>query len=301
MFGNSRVRITSTAVTAKLIGHLLCQIGRTANIRFLGGRALFLIHSALNIQRTKLMKKAQPRPERPASGENEIAQLKKDVAALRREMNALRRFITVEFDEETDEPTNINIRCCSILFAHPEQRNRMQMIMCAGTNGPAIGMWDSNQRARIHLSVEADTPSVALRNGEHKDCVLIHADAADGRGLVSVLDNGKPRALIKAAPDNSGVLCGVHDDGHSRIFLHSTQGCGTLIAASPDMTTAVKIVSDSPNGGGGTLTIHGSVGQPTVILSNTKLGGAVVVNDRKGKPNASLPRVNFNDLEEDED
>ena len=247
------------------------------------------------------MKKAQSRPDRPASTEADIVQLKKEVASLRREMTALRRFITIEFDETTDEPTNINIRCCCITFAHPEQRDRMQMILCAGTNGPAVGIWDSKQRARILLSVEDDTPSVTLRNGEGRDCVLLRADAADGRGLLAALDNGNPRALMKAGPDNAGVICAVHDDGLSRIFLHSTHDCGTLMAASPDMKTAVKIVSDSPNGGGGAITVHGPAGQPTVILSNTRLGGAVIVNDPKGKPNASLPPVNFQKSEDEEE
>lgn len=221
-----------------------------------------------------------------------LDELSKETAALRKEMNAVRRFITIEFDEDTGEPFNINIRCACILFSHPEVPGRSQMFIGAGPEGPAIGLWDSKEKGRISIGVENDTPRIALTTAELKDVVLLHANPEDGRGLVAVLDNGNPRALMKAATDNAGVVSVVHDDGHTRVCIRSTEDSGTFLAANPDMQTTVKITTET-SFGGGLITVNAPNGKPGVILSTNRLGGVVLINGPDGKPMASLPEAGF--------
>ena len=229
----------------------------------------------------------------------ELAELRKETTALRREMNALRRFITIEFDEDTGEPFNINIRCACILFAHPAVPGRSQMFIGAGPQGPGIGLWDSTEKCRVFLGVENDDPLISLYTAERKDAVLLRADPADGRGIVAVLDNGNPRALMKAGTDNAGVVSVVHDDGMTRVTMHGTEDVGSLMVASLDMQAAVKLTSQSLHGGG-TLTVNGPNGKPSVILGyNGCLGGAVLVNDPDGKIIASLPGAGFGKKDDD--
>ena len=231
---------------------------------------------------------------------DEIAALRTELAELRKEMNALRRFITIEFDEGTGEPTNINIHCAHMIFSHPAVPGRSQMFIGAGPEGPCVSLWDSRQRSRVLLSVENDVPLITLRTPELKDVVLLRADPADGRGLVAVLDNGNPRALMKAGTDNAGVVSVVHDDGMTRVTMHGTEDVGSLMVASLDMQAAVKLTSQSLHGGG-TLTVNGPNGRPSVILShNGPLGGAVLINDPEGKIIASLPDAGFGKKDEDE-
>ena len=64
------------------------------------------------------------------------------------------------------------------------------------------------------------------------------------------------------------------------------------------MKITVRIVSDSP--GGGILTVNAANGRPGVILGTTDHGGAVLVNDPKGKPAASLPDAGFGKKREEE-
>jgi hypothetical protein len=222
---------------------------------------------------------------------DEFAKLQKEVERLRKEMNALRRFITIEFDEITEEPVNINIRCCALAFSHPDSPSRTQGFICAGTDGPFFTLYDSNEKVRICLGVDKDAPAFALRTAELKDTVLLTADPTAGLGMVAVFDNGRPRALLKAAPDNAGVVSVVHDDGHSRAILHGSESCGEILAVNPDMKVTVKISSETPHGG--MIAVNNAKGRAGVILSNTDHGGAVIVNDRKGNPVASLPHADF--------
>ena len=229
----------------------------------------------------------------------ELAELRKETAALRREMNALRRFITIEFDRDTGEPFNINIRCACIMFAHPAVPGRSQMFIGAGPEGPGIGLWDSSEKCRVFLGVENDVPLISLYTAERKDAVLLRADPADGRGLVAVLDNGNPRALMKAGTDNAGVVSVVHDDGHTRVTMHGSEDVGSLMVSTLDMQVAVKLTSQSLHGGG-TLTVNGPNGKPSVILGyNGPLGGAVLINGPDGNLIASLPDVGFGKKDDD--
>ena len=225
--------------------------------------------------------------------ESELTALRKEIAELRKEVKDLRRFITIQHDENTGEPCSISIRCCVLSFVHPDAPGRIQMLFTTHPDGPGIGIWDSHEKCRIFLGVENDDPQITLRTAEGKDAVLLRADPEDGRGLVAVLDNGNPRALMKAGPDNAGVVSVVHDDGMTRVCLRSTENDGTFMVASLDMQAAVKITSESFDGGG-TLTVNGFNGKPAVILGSTeRIGGTVIVNGPDGKPAASLPDAGF--------
>jgi len=226
--------------------------------------------------------------EEIASLRAELAQIRKETDLLKRDMRALTRFITIEYDDD-QQPTNINLRCCVLSFAHPEVPGRMQMFMGATSEGPFISLWDSKEKGRVFLSVEKDDPRITLHTAELKDAVVLRADPADGRGLIAALDNGQPRALIKAAPDGAGVVACVHDDGNSRVFLRGSEDEGSLHVVSMDMKSVIKLTSTS-RAGGGTLTLNTPAGNPAVILGyEPKFGGCVIVNNAEGKIAASLP------------
>ena len=224
---------------------------------------------------------------------NELSLLRKETAALRKEMNTLHRYIHVQLDEDTDEVTGITISCLAVSFIHPAVPGRMQMLFMATTDGPSVGLWDSREKCRIFLGVEGDQPLITIRTAELKDAVLLRTDPAGRLGLIAVLDNGNPRALMKAGTDNAGVVSVVHDDGQTRVTMHGSEDVGSLIVCTLDMQAAVKLTSQSLHGGG-TLTVNGPNGQASVILShNGPLGGAVLVNGPDGTPIASLPDAGF--------
>ncbi len=236
-----------------------------------------------------LAKPARSRYPPAMNPDPELASLRQEVAALRQEINALRRFITIETDEDTGEPRNMNLRCGAILFQQPEAPHKSQMLIAASEAGPVISLWDSQEKGRLILSVERDDPQVILHTAEGKEAVLLRADPADGRGYVAVLDNGLPRAVMKAAPDNAGVVSVVHDDGHARVLLHGTEDTGTFMTTNPDLKTTVKISSETALGGG-LIVVNGPNGKPSVILSHHhRSGGLILTNGADGQPTASVP------------
>ena len=223
----------------------------------------------------------------------ELASLRQEVPKLRQEMNALRRFITIETHPDTGEPRNMNLRCTVLAFEQPEVANGIQMLLSANEAGPVIALWDRQQKSRVVLSVEGDDPQVTLHTAEGKDAILLRADPADGRGLIAVFDNGNPRAIMKAAPDNAGVVSVLHGDGHARVILHATEGTGTLMTTNPDMKTTVKISSETAMGGG-MIVVNDPNGKASVLLSHHHgLGGAVLTNGVDGQPSGSLPTAGF--------
>ena len=227
-------------------------------------------------------------PDDIASLRAELAQLRTETDRLKRDVSALTQFITIERDDD-GKPTNINLRCATILCAHPEHPGRMQILMSATVDGPFLSFYGSNEKGRLILSAEKDAPVIKLLNADLKETVLINADPEHGRGLVAVLENGNPRALMKAAPDAAGVVSCVHDDGQSRVVMRSTEEVGEVMVASMDMQTVIKLTSKSLDGGG-TLTVNSPTGKPAVILSYLPgVGGCVLVNDAQGKIAASIP------------
>ena len=220
---------------------------------------------------------------------NELSLLRKETAALRKEMNTLHRYIHVQLDEDTDEVTGITISCLAVSFIHPTAPARMQMLFMATTDGPSVGLWDSSEKCRIFLGVEGDQPLITIRTAELKDAVLLRTDPAGGRGLVAVLDNGKPRALIRATDDDAGVISAVHDDGKPRVCIRSTGEHGEIFVTTHDSETAIKLTTNSL-GGGGTLTVHGHGAKPAVILGTIAgYGGCIILNDPEGIPYITLP------------
>src|SRR3954471_20187329 len=94
--------------------------------------------------------------------ETELAHLRQEVATLRRQLTDLLRFITIERDEETKEPFNMNLRCGVVMFQNPHEPQQSQMLMGGSAEGPFISLWDSKEKARVVLSVEKDVPTVTL-------------------------------------------------------------------------------------------------------------------------------------------
>jgi len=221
----------------------------------------------------------------------ELAQLRKDTDRLRKEVTELRQFINVEHDEDTGQPTNICIsRCALIGFSRPDAPRGMQMLICAGPgdSGPCVSLYGSDEKGRIILSVEKDVPQIVINTPEHQNTVLLTADA-EGRGLLAALDNGKPRALLKAGPDGAGVAAVVHDNGQARVCLRATEKDGELFVVNGELKTAIKLSSISQHGGG-TLVLHGHGPKPAVILSTVQgLGGCIILNDPEGIPFVTLP------------
>ncbi len=229
----------------------------------------------------------------------EIANLRQEVAKLRQQMDALLHFITIEMEGKTRQPRSMLLRCSVITMEKAEAPHDAQMHISASENGPAIGLWDSRQKGRLILSVEKDEPRLTLHTAELKDAVLLHADQAEGRGLVAVLDNGNPRALMKAGPDNSGAISVVHDDGQSRVTLYGTEDSGTVLLANPDMKATVKISAETELGGG-QIVVNGPNGKPAVIVCHHHgIGGVVLTNGTDGQPAASLPDAGYGNQDDE--
>ncbi len=218
----------------------------------------------------------------------ELAELRKQTDRLREEMDGLTRFIHVQRNKE-GKPY-MSITCWLMEFVHPEDPNRTQMFLSAGKgdDGPYISLWGKDSKARMILKLEDDEPKIQVLAPGLKHSVLITAPK-DGRGIVGVFDNGNPRAVMKAGPDNAGVVSVVHDDGHSRATLHGSEEEGAVMVATMDMKTAVKLSSKSLHGGG-TLTVNGMNGKPAVILSSLDpFGGCIILKDAEGNTFATLP------------
>jgi hypothetical protein len=64
---------------------------------------------------------------------------------------------------------------------------------------------------------------------------------------------------------------------------------GHLMAVTPDMQVGVKILANGMDGG--LITVNRANGKAGVILSNTPVGGTVVVQDKLGTITGHLPMV----------
>jgi len=221
--------------------------------------------------------------------QEELAALRKDVAVVRKEQRDLHRFVTIEHDEESGEPTNLNLRCCILTLAHPDAPNRTQCFFMAGPEGPYLTFLDSHEKARLTLSLEKDAPEIRLMRADGKDAVVLSVDEKNGSGCVGVLEAGKPRAIMRTGNNESGVVSVCHDDGQPRMILRSEALMGEILGVSPDMKVTVRIQSGAP--AGGLLALHGVNGKASVIVSSTQLCGAVIVNDPQGNRICSLPPV----------
>ncbi|HEV7403813.1 MAG TPA: hypothetical protein VGO11_12830 [Chthoniobacteraceae bacterium] len=115
--------------------------------------------------------------------EAELAHLRQEVATMRKQLNAVLRFVTIEVDEGTGEPVNMNLRCGVVLFQNPHDPQKTQMFMGGSEEGPFVSLWDSQEKGRVVLSVEKDVPTVTLYTGELKQAVLLEAHPATGRGF----------------------------------------------------------------------------------------------------------------------
>ena len=221
---------------------------------------------------------------------NELSLLRKDTDSLRRELDDLRRFISVDHDED-GKATDIIIRCAALFLSRSDTADRHQVFIAAGPgdSGPCISMLGTDGIPRILLTLEKDDPRIVLRGPGGTDAVLLHAHPATGCGMVAVLDNGKPRALIRATDDDAGVISAVHDDGKPRVCIRSTGEHGEIFVTTHDSETAIKLTTKSL-GGGGTLTVHGHGGKPAVILGTIGgYGGCIILNDPEGIPYITLP------------
>jgi hypothetical protein len=69
----------------------------------------------------------------------------------------------------------------------------------------------------------------------------------------------------------------------------STATNGELFAVTPDMKIGVKIAADGLDGG--FITVNRANGKAGVILSNTAIGGTVIVQDQHAKITDHLPMI----------
>jgi hypothetical protein len=244
--------------------------------------------------------------------ESEIETLKQEVARLRREMDEYRQFIHYnppgKDDDDLDCPAYLTIRCSMLTVVNPSPPSQTQINIIASRLGPYVALAGQDEKARILLQLEKNQPEVSLMGDDHqcKAClrmdkgepsfelygkdgklgVQLKALGAEGRGQVGVCEAGKPRAVMKATEQGAAISV-VHDDGHARITMVSELDNGHLMAVTPDMKVGVKIAANGLDGG--LVTVNRANGKAGVILSNTPVGGTVVVQDQHGKITGHLP------------
>jgi hypothetical protein len=81
--------------------------------------------------------------------ETELAHLRQEVATLRKQMNDLLRFITIEHDDETEEPRNMNLSCGAIMLREPWAPHRMQGFLGCSGERPCVTLYDSREKGRV--------------------------------------------------------------------------------------------------------------------------------------------------------
>jgi hypothetical protein len=151
-------------------------------------------------------------------------------------------------------------------------------------------MFGADAKTRLSMVVGKEGARLQLFSQRSEPSAEIWVEDETGRGHVQVYEAGKPRALMKAAKEG-GIVGVVHDDGHSRAFMISSQTeGGEIMAVTPDMQAGVKISASSPNGG--YITVNRTNGKAGIIIACTPFSGVVVVNDAKGQMLASLPSGN---------
>jgi len=244
--------------------------------------------------------------------ENEIAALKQEVARLRQEMNELRQFIHYHppglGDDDQPQSAYLDINCTFFRVFHPDHPGWGQAYLMGGPDGPSFTMAGKDEKTRIGLNVEKDVPELNLfgkagqygatlrvENGDPQFNlfgqqgnvgVQMRVEGPEERGQLGVCEAGKPRAGMRAAPFG-GAVSAVHDDGHSRITMISTEDNGELLAVSQDMKPGVKISANGPDGG--FITVNHQNGTAGVILGTTAQSGGIILNDPQGNVVATLP------------
>jgi hypothetical protein len=244
--------------------------------------------------------------------ETEIEALKKEVARLRKEMDEYRQFIHYQppgkDDDDLDCPAYLTIRCSILTVVNPSPPSQTQINIIASRLGPFISLLGKDEKTRILFQLEKDQPEVSLMGDDHqykaslrldkgepafeiygqegKLAVQLKAVGEEGRGQVGVCEAGKPRAVMKAT-DKGAAISVVHDDGHARVTMVSELNNGEILAVTPDMKIGVKIAANAMDGG--LITVNRANGKAGVILSNTPVGGTVIVQDKLGKITGHLP------------
>ena len=183
----------------------------------------------------------------------------------------------------------------------------MLNLIC-GQDGAFVSVLGTDERTRVLMQVEKDVPELSLFGADHQYKACLRMDKGEpsfelygkenkigvqlkvvdkeGRGQVGVCEAGQPRAVMKATNVGAAISV-VHDDGHARITMVGTPNNGELFAVTPDMKIGVKIAADGMDGG--YITVNRANGKAGVILSNTAVGGTVIVQDQHGKITGHLP------------
>ncbi len=244
--------------------------------------------------------------------ETEINTLKQEVARLRQEMDEYRQFIHYqppgEGDDGKPQAAYLSIRCTFLSLFHPSDASKsMVNIMCA-PDGGFVSLLGKDERPRLLLNMETGAPELCMfgDDNQYKAClrmdkgepsfelyakegkvgVQLKVLGKEGRGQVGVCEAGKARAVMKATEPGAAISV-VHDDGHARITMVGTPNNGELFAITPDMKIGVKIAADAIDGG--LITVNRANGRAGVIISNTPVGGTVMVQDQHGKITGHLP------------
>jgi hypothetical protein len=216
---------------------------------------------------------------------SELDQLKKRVADHEHEVQDLVQHLGVERFE--DGKKNVNILCSAITLFSPDNPHQMQGCLAGGPDGPELSLWGSADKPRIKVSVDKDgIPSIQLFQTEEKLAIHIGQDNL-GLPSVAVLDNGQPRAAIKAS-EAAGIVSAVHNGGQARVTMLSHESSGEILLVNPDMKVAVKLSTQGQHDEG-FITVNHSNGKAAVILSALPDHGCVMVNDRAGRMKYSLP------------
>lgn len=244
--------------------------------------------------------------------ETEIESLKKEVARLRREMDEYRQFIHYHppgiGDDDKPQSAYLTIRCTFLTLFHPSDASKSLVNIICGPDGGFVSLLGKDERTRVLMQVEKDVPELSLfgDDNQYKAClrmdkgepsfelygkenkigVQLKVVDKEGRGQVGVCEAGQPRAVMKATNVGAAISV-VHDDGHARITMVGTPNNGELFAVTPDMKIGVKIAADGMDGG--YITVNRANGKAGVILSNTAVGGTVIVQDQHGKITGHLP------------
>ena len=246
--------------------------------------------------------------------DTELATLKQEVARLRQEMNELKQFIQYQppgtGDDDKPEAACLIIRCAFLQLAHPSDPSNSQLNLFSSREGPCITLLGPAGSGRLTLQVDPSGPELGVfgADKQYAACVRLEdgnpeldlyaaggklgvqlkVETESGRGQVGVCEAGRPRAIMQATPTGAAISA-VHDDGHSRITLISSVNNGELLAVTPDMKVGVKIAADGLDGG--YITVNRANGKAGVILSNTPIGGAVIVQDHGGHVTGHLPAL----------
>jgi hypothetical protein len=217
--------------------------------------------------------------------DSELTELKKEVAELKQEIYGLIEHFGVERFEGGKK--NVNLLCSAITLFNPGNPNQSQGVLCGGPEGPTLTLYGKDGQPRLAISVDPDDiPSIQLFQPGQKVAVHIGQDDL-GMASVGVLDQGQPRAVMKAS-ETAGIISAVHNGGHARVTMISQENSGEVLLVNPDMKVAVKLSTQGQNDQG-FVTVNHANGKAAVILSALPEHGCVTVNDRAGQMKYSLP------------